>query len=198
MFWEKNVYSDEELIEKYHSGESDCLDELMSRYSSLARAKARSCFLIGGEQEDLVQEGMIGIFKAVKDFQQDKNSSFKTFANMCVSRQIATAIRCSNRYKHIPLNNSVSFNQSVAEGFEVKDMIEGNERSPEEILIERESADTLAANIKNRLSPLEKRVLYKYIQGLTYRQIASELLITEKTIDNALQRIKKKLLADKN
>lgn len=189
--------SDEELIERYRKGETSCLDELLSRYSSMIRAKARSYFLIGGEREDLVQEGMIGLFKAVRDYQHSKTPLFRTFAGICVSRQIATALKLSNRYKHIPLNNYVSFNQSIADGYEVKDMLEANELSPEQILIDKENADLLSARIKSKLSLLEKKVLYKYIQGLSYRQIASQLLITEKTIDNALQRIKKKLLAEK-
>jgi RNA polymerase sporulation-specific sigma factor len=189
--------TDEELIERYRSGESSCLDELMSRYLSYIRAKARSYFLIGGEREDLVQEGMIGLFKAVRDFQPEKNSLFKTFAEVCVSRQIATALKLSNRYKHLPLNSYVSFYQTYSGDIEVKDILEGNELSPEQILIDKESAHLLAARIKEKLSMLEKKVLYKYIQGLSYRQIANELLISEKTIDNALQRIKKKLLTDK-
>jgi RNA polymerase sporulation-specific sigma factor len=189
--------TDEELIERYRSGESSCLDELMSRYLSYIRAKARSYFLIGGEREDLVQEGMIGLFKAVRDFQPEKNSLFKTFAEVCVSRQIATALKLSNRYKHLPLNSYVSFYQTYSGDIEVKDILEGNELSPEQILIDKESAHSLAVRIKEKLSVLEKKVLYKYIQGLSYRQIAKELLISEKTIDNALQRIKKKLLTDK-
>ncbi len=191
-----NNITDEELIERYRKGESGCLDELMSRYLSYVRAKARSYFLIGGEQEDLMQEGMIGLFKAVRDFQPVKNSLFKTFANLCVSRQLATALKQNNRFKHLPLNSYVSFYQSLSGDLEVKDMLEAAELSPEQALIDKENAGQLAQNIKSRLSALEKRVLYKYIQGLSYRQIAKELLITEKTIDNALQRIKKKLQAD--
>lgn len=187
-------FTDEELIEKYKKGNSSCLDELISRYKGQVRAKSRSYFLIGGEQEDLVQEGMIGLFKAIRDYQPDKNSLFKTFAVLCVSRQLATALKLSTRNKHLPLNSYISFYQSLSDDdFEVKDVLEANGYSPEQILIEKENADALTQNIKNKLSLLEKKVLYKYIQGLSYSVIAKELLISEKTIDNALQRIKKKL-----
>lgn len=192
-----NNISDEELIKRYRKGDSSCLDILMSRYLSYIRSKSRSYFLVGGEQEDLVQEGMIGLFKAVRDFQPDKNSLFKTFANLCVSRQLVTALKLSTRLKHLPLNNYISFYQNVNEDMKVKDTLEANALSPEQILIEKENEDMLEKRIKSKLSLLEKKVLYKYIQGLSYNQIAKELLISEKAIDNALQRIKKKLSVKK-
>lgn len=185
--------SDEELISRYREGDADCLDELISRYKGKVRAKARCYFLTGGEQEDLVQEGMIGLFKAIRDYQPGKSTHFKSFANLCVSRQLASALKSSNRYKHIPLNSYVSFYQSFNEDFELKDVLEASELSPEQIVICKEDADDLEASINARLSNLEKRVLYKYIQGMPYEQIAKELLISKKTIDNALQRIKRKL-----
>lgn len=189
--------TDEELIQRYREGDTACLDELISRYKDKVRSKARCYFLMGGEQEDLVQEGMIGLFKAIRDYQPGRNSHFKSFANLCVSRQLASALKSSNRYKHIPLNSYISFYQSFNEDLEFKDVLEATELSPEQIVIEKEDADDLSASINAKLSSLEKRVLYKYIQGMSYDQIAKELLISKKTIDNALQRIKKKLSSQK-
>lgn len=187
------MYTDEELILKYRQGDLNCMDELISRYKDYIRAKSRSYFLIGGEQEDLMQEGMIGLFKAIRDFQPNKNSLFRTFARLCVNRQLATALKLSTRIKHLPLNSYVSFYQSLGEDTEVKDLLEANEFSPEQILIDRENISALTGNIEKKLSPLEKKVLFKYIQGISYRQISQELSCGKKTIDNALQRIKKKL-----
>jgi RNA polymerase sporulation-specific sigma factor len=185
--------TDEELIQKYREGNLGCMDKLISRYLSYVRSKARSYFLIGGEQEDLVQEGMIGLFKAIRDFDARKNAHFKTFAMLCVSRQLASAIKQSNRFKNMPLNTYVSFYQDYGDDLKVLDSFEGGELSPEQILIDRENSDALIKAINDKLSQLEKKVLYKYIQGLSYSQIANELVISKKTIDNALQRIKKKL-----
>jgi RNA polymerase sporulation-specific sigma factor len=185
--------SDEELIKRYREGDTACLDELIYRYKDKVRSKARCYFLMGGEQEDLAQEGMIGLFKAIRDYQPGKSSQFKTFANLCVSRQLASALKSSNRHKHIPLNSYISFYQNLNDELELKDVLGASELSPEQIVIDKEDADDLSASINARLSSLEKRVLYKYIQGLSYEQISKELLISKKTIDNALQRIKRKL-----
>ncbi len=185
--------SDEELIQRYRDGDTACLDELISRYKDKVRSKARCYFLMGGEQEDLVQEGMIGLFKAIRDYQPGKSSQFKTFANLCVSRQLASALKSSNRHKHVPLNSYISFHQCLNDELELKDVLEASELSPEQIVIEKEDADDLSASIEARLSKLEKKVLYKYIQGLSYEKISKELQVSKKAIDNALQRIKRKL-----
>jgi len=187
------MFTDEELILKYRQGESGCMDEIISRYKNYVRAKSRSYFLIGGEQEDLVQEGMIGLFKAIRDFQPNKNSLFKTFARLCISRQLATALKLSTRIKHQPLNSYVSFYQNLNENTEVKDVLEANDLSPEQIMIDKENILALSDSIEKKLSALEKKVLFKYVEGITYQQISEQLVCSKKTIDNALQRIKKKL-----
>ena len=188
-----NNISDEEIIQKYKSGCAGCIDGLITKYLGIIRAKVKNYFLIGGEREDLVQEGLIGLFKAIRDFDARKNAHFKTFAMLCVSRQLASAIKQSNRFKNMPLNTYVSFYQDYGDDLKVLDSFEGGELSPEQILIDRENSDALIKAINDKLSQLEKKVLYKYIQGLSYSQIANELVISKKTIDNALQRIKKKL-----
>lgn len=187
------MYTDEELILKYRQGESGCMDELISRYKDYVRAKSRSYFLIGGEQEDLMQEGMIGLFKAIRDFLPNKNSLFKTFAMLCISRQLATALKLSTRIKHLPLNSYISFYQNLNDDMEVKDILEANDLSPEQIMIDKENISALTGSIEKKLSALEKKVLYKYVEGITYRQISEQLKCSKKIIDNALQRIKKKL-----
>lgn len=188
-------FSDEELIKRYKTGEAEAADELMRRYVSLVRARARSYFLVGGEHEDLLQEGMIGLFKAMRDFNPDKNTSFKSFATMCISRQLATALKLSNRAKHQPLNRYISLYRDINDDdFQLKDILEGTDNSPEDILIDKENADDLNERIKKLLSSMEKKILVKYIQGMSYSHIAGETDSDVKAVDNALQRIKKKLM----
>lgn len=189
-----NNISDEELIIKYKSGCAGCIDQLILRYLSLIRAKAKNYFLVGGERQDLVQEGLLGLFKAIRDYDPQKNTQFKAFAVLCITRQLASALKKSNRHKNQPLNTYISLYQDYNGELEIKDVLECEGQSPEQILIDKESASAFIGAVKQRLTPLERKVFCKYIRGLSYVQIASELSVSNKSIDNALQRIKRKLL----
>ena len=179
---------DEELIARFRKGEEGISDYLMEKYKELVRKKARAMFLIGGDTDDLIQEGMIGLFKAVRDYQPDKEASFQTFARLCIDRQMYNAIQNSNRQKHQPLNSYVSLSHEDEEGnFEDFHM-----ENPESILIDRENVEALENEIKKSLSPLENRVLQLYLDGNGYMDIARILGKTPKSIDNALRRIRGK------
>lgn len=181
-------YSDEELISRLRSGESGISDYLMEKYKELVRYKARAMFLIGGETDDLIQEGMIGLFKAVQNYQPDKDTSFQTFATLCIDRQLYSAIQNSNRQKHMPLNSYVSLSEDEQED------IEGNwMESPETIIIDQESTRALEQEIQKVLSPMENKVLNYYLRGYNYIKIAKLMNKTPKSIDNALQRIRGKI-----
>lgn len=181
-------YSDEELISRLRSGESGISDYLMEKYKELVRYKARAMFLIGGETDDLIQEGMIGLFKAVQNYQPDKDTSFQTFATLCIDRQLYSAIQNSNRQKHMPLNSYVSLSEEEQED------IEGNwVESPEAIIIDQESTRALEQEIQKVLSPMENKVLNYYLRGYNYIKIAKLMNKTPKSIDNALQRIRGKI-----
>ncbi|MGN8886481.1 sigma-70 family RNA polymerase sigma factor [Blautia sp. HCP28S3_G10] len=181
-------YSDEELISRLRSGESGISDYLMEKYKELVRYKARAMFLIGGETDDLIQEGMIGLFKAVQNYQPDKDTSFQTFATLCIDRQLYSAIQNSNRQKHMPLNSYVSLSEEEQED------IEGNwMESPEAIIIDQESTRALEQEIQKVLSPMENKVLNYYLRGYNYIKIAKLMNKTPKSIDNALQRIRGKI-----
>lgn len=181
-------YSDEELISRLRSGESGISDYLMEKYKELVRYKARAMFLIGGETDDLIQEGMIGLFKAVQNYQPDKDTSFQTFATLCIDRQLYSAIQNSNRQKHMPLNSYVSLSEEEQED------IEGNwMESPEAIIIDQESTRALEQEIQKVLSPMENKVLNYYLRGYNYIKIAKLMDKTPKSIDNALQRIRGKI-----
>ena len=181
-------YSDEELISRLRSGESEISDYLMEKYKELVRYKARAMFLIGGETDDLIQEGMIGLFKAVQNFQPDKDTSFQTFATLCIDRQLYSAIQNSNRQKHMPLNSYISLSEEEQED------IEGNwMESPEAIIIDQESTRALEQEIQKVLSPMENKVLNYYLRGYNYIKIAKLMDKTPKSIDNALQRIRGKI-----
>lgn len=189
--------TDEQLIERLRAGEREIMDHLMVKYKSMVRKKARAMYLLGGENEDLIQEGMIGLFKAVRDYDPGRDASFCTFADLCVSRQMYTAVQASFRKKHMPLNRSVSLN---GEGMGDEGRAEGRlgcpdvwERSPEELLIDQENLEQLKSAIDKQLSPLEKQVLDLYLTGMGYVQIARVLGRDEKSTDNALQRIRGKL-----
>ena len=156
----------------------------------MVRKKAHAMFLIGGEQEDLIQEGMIGLFRAVRDYRPDKNASFATFANLCVERQIYKAIEISGRQKHRPLNSYISLSE---ENSPLKDTEDTKQQNPEEIIIDRENADLMLERIRKKLSPLENQVLELYLEGLDYHQIARQMEKSPKSIDNALQRIRNKI-----
>lgn len=189
--------SDEELVICFRSGNSDALEILINRYKNFVKTKARSYFLIGADREDIVQEGMIGLCKAARDFKSDKLAPFKAFAELCVTRQIITAIKTATRQKHLPLNSYVSLNKPVfdEEGERtLLDVLSGVKISdPEELMIAQEECASIELKIEQLLSDLEKEVLGYYTQGRSYQEIALVLDRHVKSIDNALQRIKRKL-----
>ena len=182
---------DEELIFRFKQGETEILDYLMEKYKNMVRKKARAMFLIGGDNDDLIQEGMIGLFKAVRDYQPEKEASFQTFARICVDRQIYNAIQNSNRQKHQPLNSYISLSQEDGENEEhLPDMWVEN---PESIIIDQENVRDLEQEITCTLSPMENQVLDYYLDGNGYTEIAKIMGKTPKYIDNALQRIRGKI-----
>ena len=194
-------HSDEELCLGAAQGDSTVEAELVRRYGWLVRACARPLFLAGGDSEDLIQEGMIGLFKAVRDFDSGRDASFFTFADLCISRQMYTAVQASRRQKHIPLNTYISLYATAREnaGENEEDAVLVNilarqsEQSPEEMVIDRENLEQLEKIIEKELSGFEKQVLDLYLTGMRYTQIAKVLGRDEKSTDNALQRIKNKL-----
>lgn len=189
---------DEEIVVAIRNGDLFALEFLMDKYKDFVRAKTRPYFLIGADRDDILQEGMIGLYKAVRDYNPDKAASFRSFADICVTRQIITAVKASNRQKHMPLNSYVSLNRPMYE--------EDNERStfldlmattkivnPEDIFIVQENVQDIEEMISKKLSKLEKEVLSLYLQGKSYQDIAHEMDKPHKSIDNALQRVKHKL-----
>lgn len=189
---------DEQLIVRLREGESEIMDFLMIKYKEMVRKKAKEMYLIGGENDDLIQEGMIGLIKAVRDFDVSLGTSFISFAQLCVSRQMYSAIQASKRQKHFPLNSYVSLYDS-REGQEddsdlpLIDTIEpGVENNPEALYFGKESTQALIAKLEENLSVLENKVLYLYLAGADYRTIANILDKSPKVIDNALQRIRGK------
>lgn len=181
--------SDEELIARLRDGETIIEDYLMEKYKGLVRQKARAMFLIGGDTDDLIQEGMIGLFKAVRDFQPGREATFATFARMCIDRQIYSAIQNSNRQKHLPLNSYVSLNQED----ESSPIWELSVENPEEIIIDQETTRDFQQKISDYLSPMENKVLDLYLKGEGYVEIGRILGKSPKSIDNALQRIRAKI-----
>ena len=190
MMKEYEGISDEELIRRAQNGEKKLEEFLIDKYKGMVRKKAHAMFLIGGEQEDLIQEGMIGLFRAVRDYRPDKNASFATFANLCVERQIYKAIEISGRQKHRPLNSYISLSE---ENSPLKNTEDTKQQNPEEIIIDRESTNLMQEKIKERLSPFENQVLRAYLEGKDYHQIARQMEKSPKSIDNALQRIRNKI-----
>lgn len=186
--------TDEELIEKLRAGESGVMDFLLEKYKYLVRKKANAVFLLGGDTDDLVQEGMIGLFKAVRDFDCSQGS-FYYFADLCIGRQIYHAIEAASRKKHGPLNSYISLSEEASDtsGVPLAESISWREDNPEQILIERENVEQFLEEIRSNLSPLEQKVLTDYLDGMNYRQIAEKWNKPEKSIDNALQRIKSKV-----
>jgi len=188
---------DEEVILDARSGDSIALEYLINKYKNFVRAKARTYFLIGADREDIIQEGMIGLFKAIRDFREDKLSSFRAFAELCITRQIITAIKTATRQKHIPLNSYVSLNRPVFDEESdrtLMDLIsEESVSDPEEMIINREEFNGIEEKMGEILSGLEWEVLSLYLQGRSYQEIAEELDRHVKSIDNALQRVKRKL-----
>lgn len=181
---------DEELIRRAQNGEKKLEEFLIDKYKGMVRKKAHAMFLIGGEQEDLIQEGMIGLFRAVRDYRPSKNASFATFASLCVERQIYKAIEISGRQKHRPLNSYISLSE---ENSPLKNTEDTKQQNPEEIIIDRESTNLMQEKIKERLSPFENQVLRAYLEGKDYHQIARQMEKSPKSIDNALQRIRNKI-----
>ncbi|SCC37591.1 RNA polymerase, sigma 30 subunit, SigH [[Bacillus] enclensis] len=188
---------DEEIIEAVHQGNSEALDFLIKKYRNFVRAKARSYFLIGADKEDIVQEGMIGLYKAIRDYKEDKLTSFKAFAELCITRQIITAIKTATRQKHIPLNSYVSLDKPIYDDESDRtllDVISGTKvMNPEELIINREEFDNMEDKMAQLLSDLERKVLALYLDGQSYQEISEELNRHVKSIDNALQRVKRKL-----
>ena len=184
---------DEELVEMVHQGNTEALDYLITKYRSFVRMKGRSYFLIGADREDILQEGMIGLYKAIRDFREEKLSSFRAFAELCITRQIITAIR----QKHIPLNSYISLDKPIYDEESdrtLMDMIAGSVvDDPEELIINRENYDYIEGKMGEILSELEQQVLALYLDGQSYQEISEELNRHVKSIDNALQRVKRKL-----
>lgn len=188
---------DEQVVEYARAGDEEALEYLIKKYRNFVRAKARSYFLIGADREDIIQEGMIGLYKAIRDFQADKLSSFRAFAELCITRQIITAIKTATRQKHIPLNSYVSLNKPIYDDESDRtllDVLSGTRISdPEELIISREDFSSIESKISELLSDLEWEVLSSYLEGKSYQEIATDLDRHVKSIDNALQRVKRKL-----
>ncbi|MFD2760755.1 RNA polymerase sporulation sigma factor SigH [Lentibacillus juripiscarius] len=188
---------DDEIIRLIHCGNSQALDFLINKYINFVRAKARTYFIIGADKEDIIQEGMIGLYKAIRDYDGDKLSSFKAFAELCVTRQIITAIKTATRQKHTPLNSYVSLDKPIYDEESDRtllDVIGGTKAiDPQELLVNRENFFDMEGKLSELLSTLEKEVLRLYLDGCTYQEISVKLKRHVKSIDNALQRIKRKL-----
>ncbi len=199
-------FSNEEiLVELAKKGDSKAQEELIKKYKNFVRSKARTYFLIGADREDIIQEGMIGLFKAIRDYKPDKISSFRTFAELCIKRQMITAIKTATRQKHIPLNSYVSLNKPIFDEESDRSMYEmvtnSKELDPEHLVIRREELDMIETKMGEVLSDLEWQVLSSYLDGRSYQEIAIQMNRHVKSVDNALQRVKKKLekfLEDKN
>ena len=184
--------SDESLLESYRRGDQGVSDYLMEKYKGLVKRKARAFYLIGGETDDLIQEGMIGLFKAVRDYQPDRDTSFVTFARLCIERQIYSAIQNSNRQKNIPLNSYIPLTQEKDTDIMLASL-DIHAQSPESIIISKENARFLYEMIKTRLSRMEVEVLERYLRGAGYAEIGQQMGKPAKSIDNAIQRIRKKI-----
>ncbi|MEG0907074.1 RNA polymerase sporulation sigma factor SigH [Clostridium sp.] len=188
---------DEEIVAMVKGGDNRALEYLLCKYQNFVKAKAKSYFLIGADKEDIYQEGMIGLFKSIRDFKDDKLASFKVFAELCITRQIITAVKTATRQKHIPLNTYISLNKPIYDEESDRtllDIISGIKVSdPEELIIDREEMANIEKKIEEVLSSLEMEVLNSYLDGKSYQEIASDLDRQAKSIDNALQRVKRKL-----
>ncbi len=191
-------FSDEELISKIRKGDLKAQNYLLEKYRNLVNMKSNRFFLVGAETDDMVQEGMIGLFKAIQSFDLEKNNSFKTFANLCIERQLITAIKTSNRQKHMPLNSSFSLNTSAYDENDDTSVMEVLDtkfvEDPLDTITKKEYLEFIESKIDKNLSLFEKQVLNRYIQGETYVDIASKLNSPVKSIDNAIQRIRKKAM----
>ena len=190
--------TDEQVAKLAQGADDRALEYLLNKYKNFVRTKARSYFLIGADHEDIVQEGMIGLYKAIRDYKAERLSSFRAFAELCVTRQIITAIKTATRQKHIPLNSYISLNKPIYEEDSDRTLLdvitEEGMSNPEEMIIDREDLSVIEGKIGQMLSDLEKEVLVRYMEGKSYVEIADEMHRHVKSIDNALQRIKRKLL----
>ena len=188
---------DEEVVISARDGQIEAIEYLMNKYKNFVKAKARSYFLIGADKEDIIQEGMIGLYKAIRDYRADKLSSFRAFAELCITRQIITAIKTATRQKHIPLNSYVSLNKPIYDEESDRTLLdvisEQSTINPEDLIISREEMGTIEGKLGDVLSELEWEVLTAYLEGQSYQEMAVELNRHIKSIDNALQRVKRKL-----
>ena len=189
--------TDEDIVMLCHNGDTRAEEYLLNKYKNFVRSKARSYFLIGADHEDIVQEGMIGLYKAIRDYRQEKLSSFRAFAELCITRQIITAIKTATRQKHIPLNSYVSLNKPLYDEESDRTLLdiimEGSTSNPEDMIINQENLGNIHQKINEVLSGLEQEVLSAYLDGKSYQEIAESLGRHVKSIDNALQRVKRKL-----
>ena len=197
LFVEFENKLDEEVVNEAKKGNSRAQEYLISKYENFVKAKAKSYFLIGADKEDIYQEGMIGLYKAIRDFKADRLTSFKAFAEICVTRQIITAIKTATRQKHIPLNTYISLNKPIYEEESDRTLIdvlsELKITNPEELIIGKEQLKHIEGEMEKVLSDLEMEVLQSYLDGKSYQEIACDLDRQAKSIDNALQRVKRKL-----
>jgi len=196
---------DEEIVKLAKNGDEFATEYLISKYKNFVRVKAKSYFLVGADREDIIQEGMIGLYKSIRDFRADKLSSFRAFAELCITRQIITAIKTATRQKHIPLNSYISLNKPIYDEDSDRtmlDILSGTKvTDPEEVFISHELSGDLREKIQQNLSELESQVLMSYLEGKSYQEMAKELNRHVKSIDNALQRVKRKIektLGDKD
>ncbi len=191
-------YNDDELIDRLRRGETAIMDYICDKYKNLVRSKAKSMFILGADSEDLIQEGMIGLFKAVRDYDMGRDASFSTFAELCINRQMYTAVQASRRQKHFPLNTYVPLYGEASgddrEGLNLAELLaDRSELNPEEMFLDKERVAYLEKTIEEELSDFEKQVLDLYLTGMSYSQIARVLGRDEKSTDNALQRLKAKI-----
>lgn len=194
---------DEEVLSLVHQGDKEAQDYIIGKYKKIISNKAKSFFIKGADREDIMQEGMIGLYKSIWEFDKEKNVKFNVFASLCITRQMLTAIKMSTRQKHIPLNNSISLDRTLnlqdgEEQFFIDTLIELKAISPEEIIIDKEEKTYIETYINKTLSNLECKVLALYLKGISYIEIAKKLNKDEKSVDNALQRIRKKIENRKN
>lgn len=187
------AFSDEELIEKLRQGEDDITDYILEKYKPLVRKKTNAMYLIGGETEDLIQEGMIGLFKAIRDYKPDKDASFYHFAELCINRQLYSALEASNRKKHQPLNSYISLSEQEHPDAVAAELLVDKESGPEQTVIEQEVWEEYKKRLAQKLSRMENQVLQYYLDGNHYIQIAEIMGKSPKSIDNALQRIRQKI-----
>lgn len=187
---------DEDIVKEAKDGDNDALEYLLNKYKNFVRAKARSYFLIGADREDIIQEGMIGLYKAIRDYRADRLASFRAFAELCITRQMITAIKTATRQKHIPLNSYISLNKPIYDMDSDRTLLDVLSATricdPEELVIGRDEYDRIERDMNEILSDLEWEVLKSYLQGKSYQEIALELDRHVKSIDNALQRVKRK------